>query len=90
MAYELELIPRGKIHNIFHVSYVKKVIEKQVKVSKELHPLNDEGNLVLVTNKILEFRQKKVRSIIIKEYLVQCEGLPGEDANWEGEDILHQ
>ena len=52
------------------MSSLKKVIGKQVKVSKELPPLYDEWNLVLVPNNILEVRENKLRTIII-EYLVQ-------------------
>ena len=70
------------------MSCLNKVIGNQVKVSKELPPLDDEANLVLVPKKILEVQEKKLRSIVIKEYLVQWEGLPSEDATWEGDDIL--
>ena len=53
------------------MSYLKKVIGMQVKFSKELYLLYDKGNLVLVPKKILEVREKKLRSKIIKEYFVQ-------------------
>ena len=61
---------------------------KHIAPSTELPPSDDEGKMVLVPNKILEVRQKKLRRILIKEYLVQWKGFPSEDATWEGEDIL--
>ena len=43
---------------------------------------------MLVPNNILEVQENKLRSIIIKEYLVQWEELPREEATWEGQNIL--
>ena len=48
VAYDVELLPKSKIHNAFHVSFVKKKIEKQVVISKEFPPIDDKKNLVLV------------------------------------------
>ena len=57
-------------------------------VSEEITPLDDEGHLVLVPEKVLMSREKKLRNRTIKEYLIQWKGLPSEDATWEGEQIL--
>ena len=56
--------------------------------SKELPPLDEEGQLELVLEEILEHRERRLRSRVIQECLVIWRGLPMEDATWEGEHIL--
>ena len=50
--------------------------------------MDDEVHLTLVPENILKTRERRLRSIIIKEYLVQWKDLPSEDATWEEEKIL--
>lgn len=88
VAYELELPLGSRIHNIFHVSCLKKVLGQQVTSAVELPPLDDEGHLVLEPETILERRERKLRGGTIREFLVRWKNLPDEDATWEGEHIL--
>ena len=84
VAYELELPEGSKIHNVFH----NKAIGQQIVISDTLPPLDDEGQLTLILEKVLKTRERRFRSKTIKEYLVQWKDLPSEDATWEEENVL--
>ena len=57
VAYEFELPARRRIHNIFHVSCLKKALGQQVTAATELPPTGDEGHLVLQPEAILDTRE---------------------------------
>ena len=84
MAYELELPEESKIHTAFHVSNLKKTVGQHIAPSTELPPSDNEGLLVLIPERILQVREKKLRTRVIREYLVKWKELPMEDATWEG------
>ena len=58
--YELELLEERKIHNLFHVCVLKKKLGQHIAPSTELPPLDDEGLLVLILEKILQVRERKL------------------------------
>ena len=88
MAYELELPTNSRVHNVFHVSRLKKALGQNVVPSAVLPPLDDEGKLILVPESIQDSREKWLHRRVIKEYLVKWKDLPVEDATWEVEVIL--
>ena len=88
VAYELELPQESKIHNVFHVSNLKRTIGQHIAPSTELLPLGDEGLLVLIPERIVQTRERKLWNQVIREYLVQWKELPPKDATWEGEQVL--
>ena len=88
VAYELELPMGSKIHNVFHVSCLKNVIGQNILVSYTLPPLDDKGQFVLIRDKILRTRGRRLSNRAIKEYLVQWKDIPSEEATWEDEQIL--
>ena len=88
VAYELELPEGSKINNVFHVYCLKKDIGQKIFILYTLPPLDDEGQLTLIPEKVLKIRERRLRSRTIKEYLVQWKDLPSEDSKWEAENIL--
>ena len=88
VAYELEFPEGRKIHNVFHVSCLKKALGQHVVASPELPPLDEEGKLVLVPEGIADWRERRLRNKMVREYLIKWKNLPLEDATWEGEEIL--
>ena len=90
VAYEIELPEGSRVHNVFHVSRLKKAIGQRVVPSAELPPIDEEGKLVLIPEAILDTRERTLRSRLIKEYLVKWKYLPEEDATWESEKVLQK
>ena len=67
VAYELELPQGSRIHNIFHVSCLKKALGQHVIVTEELPPIDDEGHLVLQPEAIIDTRERQLRSRTVRE-----------------------
>jgi hypothetical protein len=88
VAYELELPEGSKFHNVFHVSCLKNEVGQFLSTSEEIPPLDEEGQLELVSEEVLEFQEWKLRSRVIRECLIRWRGLPVEDATWESEQVL--
>jgi hypothetical protein len=88
VAYELELPEGSKIHIVFHVSYLKKVVGQHVTTSEELSPLGEEGQWELVLEEVLEHRECRLRSRTISECLIKWRGLLVQHATWEEDRVL--
>ncbi|XP_059068179.1 uncharacterized protein LOC131858749 [Cryptomeria japonica] len=69
VAYELELPSSSKVHNVFHVSHLKKALGHNVIASSQLPPLDEEGQLILIPEEIIDSRERSLRRRTIKEYL---------------------
>jgi hypothetical protein len=52
--------------------------------------MDEEGQLVLISEEILEVREKRLRNRSIKEYMITWKDLPIEDATWEKEHVVRE
>jgi hypothetical protein len=90
MAYKFSLLATSKIHLVFHVSYLKKVVGQNCRVQTILPELDEEGSLWLEPNVILNHRELQLHGRTIKEVLIQWKETSPEDATWEPTTILQQ
>jgi hypothetical protein len=90
VAYGLELPYNCHIHNVFHVSRLKKVLGQVQLVQTEIPKFDDKGRIILEPGGILATKEKILRSRTIKEYLIKWKNLPEEDSSWESEHFLRQ
>jgi hypothetical protein len=90
VAYKLALLATSKIHLVFHVSSLKKVVGKNCRVQTILLELDEEGSLWLQPDTILNHREHQLRGRTIKEVLIQWKDTSPEDATWGPTTILQQ
>jgi hypothetical protein len=62
MAYKLELPPLSRVHPVFHVSCLKKVISSKIPIQTIFPEINEEGKIILEPETILETRIKQLRN----------------------------
>ena len=62
MAYKLEFPPSSRIHLVFHVSFLKKVIENKIPLQTIFLEINEEGEIKLETKTIIETIIMKLRN----------------------------
>jgi hypothetical protein len=85
MAYKLELPASSRVHPVFHVSCLKKVIGDKIPVQTILSELDKEGKIRLEHEAITERRIHQLRNRSISDYLVKWRKLSAENSNWEDE-----
>ena len=87
-AYELLLPPDVKVHNVFHISLLKKYVPDELHILDEQPLISKDGTLDITPERILQTRERTLRSRTINEHLIKWTGYPEEDASWEREDTL--
>jgi hypothetical protein len=90
VAYQLALPSHSKLHPIFHVSCLKKVIGAKCQIQTNLPELAEEGSIWLQPEAVLDQRERRLRQRTIKEVLVQWKDTILADATWEPTTIMQQ
>ena len=88
-AYQLLLPPEVKVHNVFHVSLLKKYVPDDRHIHGDEQTLvSKDGTLDITPERILQVRERILRNRTQREYLIKWTSYPEEDASWEREDTL--
>jgi hypothetical protein len=90
VAYQLDLPIHSKLHHVFHVSFLKKVIGMKCQTQNSLPELDEEGSIWFQPQAVLAQRERRLHQCTIKEVLVQWKDTTPEDATWESTTILQQ
>jgi hypothetical protein len=90
VAYQLALPSHSKLHPVFHVSCLKKVIGAKCQIQTNLTELVEEGSIWLQAKAFLDQRERHLRQKTIKEVLVQWKDTTLVDDTWEPTTILQQ
>jgi hypothetical protein len=90
VAYKLELPPSlAGVHDIFHVSQLKKCLKAPVDVVlPKVAPLDMDLTYLERPIKILDQKSRVTRCKTIKFYKIQWSNHTEEEATWESEDFL--
>ena len=90
MGYKLALPTSSRVHPIFHVSCLKKVIDEKIPVQTMLLELDEEGKFILEPEEITKIWTRQLRNRSISEYFIKWKNLPTEDSTWEDESFIQQ
>ena len=64
MAYELDFPEDSRVHNVFHVSHLKKALGRDLVPSLVLPPLDDKRRFELSLEVILDSRERQLQRTI--------------------------
>ncbi|MCO5555443.1 hypothetical protein L7F22_008988 [Adiantum nelumboides] len=93
VSYKLELPPSWeKLHPTFHISWLKQYIQGDSLVpelSSYVPEIEDE-HVILVSEMILDVRQKETRRKLTTEFLVKWMDLDESDSTWKTDEEMQQ
>ena len=84
VAYQLALLANLKIHNVFHVSLLKKYIHDPAHmIDWNLVQLEPEGDFQVEPLRILDQREITLRNRVVTQVKVQWKHFSPQEATWE-------
>ena len=84
VAYRLDLPLGSQIHNVFHVSLLRKHLRPITPLSDQLPPFSDDSTILPQPEAVLDRRViRKGKYLPKSKILVKWEGVTVEDATWE-------
>ena len=90
MEYKLELPASLRVHLVFHVSCLERVIGDKLPVQTIFPELDDQGKTILEPEAVTETRTRQLQNRSILEYLIKWKNLPTEDSTWEDENFIQK
>ena len=92
MAYRVRLPPQlSAIHNIFHVSQLKKCVRVPTEIIEQQEILVEPyHSYIEYPLKVLDQKERSTQRKIVKMYKVQWSHHTEEEATWETESYLNQ
>ena len=91
VAYELALPPSMKVHNVFHVSLLKKYVhDPNHLVDWLVIQVEPEGGFQVQPFGILDKKVKMLQNRAIRQVKVQSRHFSPKDATWELEDEMRK
>lgn len=88
VTYKLALPTTSKIHRVFHVSCLKKVVGTNCRVQTSFPELDEEVSLWIWPEQVLDTCERHLHGRTIKEFLIKWRYTSLEDATWEPTTIL--
>jgi hypothetical protein len=79
-----------RVHPVFHVSCLKKVIGDKIPVQNILLELDEEGKIILEPEAITDTRIHQLGNRSISKYLIKWKKLPAEVSMPEDESFIHK
>ncbi|WOG95792.1 hypothetical protein DCAR_0415120 [Daucus carota subsp. sativus] len=90
VAYRVELPAGSKVHNVFHVSQLKKRVGKGKVIQTELPGVNDEGELQIEPVAVLDRQLVKKGNRPATRVLIQWTNGGRDEATWELWEDIHK
>eukprot|EP00253_Pinus_taeda_P009877 PITA_09877 len=91
VAYQLTLPSHIRVHNVFHVSILKKYVydPKRVIQWQDIQ-VEPEGEVLVEPLNILDRREVQLRKRVITQVKVQSRHYGPEEATWEDEELMRR